>query len=125
MIIVFKLVLKAASAKPSPLLVPVLNNFNINVLNFCKQYNEITKIFHGIEIPVIVRVISVSNFRLVLTSPSLVFLLKLFLEERSLKLTFLKKILFIKSKDVYPTTKDKYLKIVTGTLKSMNIKIIL
>lgn len=121
----FKLILSAFSAKPSPLLVPILNNYNINISSFCTQYNEKTKIFFGIEIPVLVTVMSISKFQLRLLTPSLFFLLNLYLQKEGLKLCYLKKILEIKSKEFYPISKIKYLTMLKGTLKSTKIKIIL
>lgn len=121
----FKLILKAFSAKPSPLLVPILNNYNINISSFCSQYNEKTKVFFGLEIPVIITVISVSKFQLNLRTPSLFFLLNLFSEEKDLKLSYIKKILMIKKKEFYPLSNNKYLKMLKGTLNSVKIRIIL
>lgn len=121
----FKLNLKGSLAKPTPLIGPTLSSYGINIGMFCAQYNEKTKEFPGVEIPVIITMLSTNKFCLTLLSPSLSFLINIFTKDKMLTLLSIKKILSLKRKDLYPISRKDYLKLIQGTLNSMGIKIIL
>lgn len=121
-----KLKLRAFSAKPIPPIGPVLSSNGVsNIVLFCRQYNELTKEFIGLEIPVKIIIREVNKYSLVLMSPSLSFLILLFSSEGKLKLDSFKTIYKIKRKDLYPLSKLSCFKIFKGTLNSMGINIVL
>ena len=120
-----KLRLRGSLAKPTPLISPVLNNHGINVGAFCARYNEGTRVYPGLEIPVIITILAMNKFQLTLLAPSLSFLLNVFSEAKKISFLNIKKILLLKRRDLYPVSTKKYLKLIQGTLNSMKIRIIL
>lgn len=72
-----KLRLLANSAAPSPVLGQALGQYGINIMNFCKKFNEQTKnIKKGILVPTRVTVYSQTSFEIEIKTPSTVSLLK-------------------------------------------------
>lgn len=124
-IVDFKLNLTANTAKPTPVVISKLREYNIDMNAFYTQYNKRTQIFFGLEIPVRVIISSVSNFELVLLSPSTSFLINIFLIKGTITLKIIRKILESKYIDLYPLSRNKCLKLIRGTLESMQIKPVL
>jgi large subunit ribosomal protein L11 len=58
----FKMMIPAGSANPSPPVGPALGQRGINIMEFCKAFNEKTKDKMGFKIPVIVTVYSDKSF---------------------------------------------------------------
>lgn len=60
---VLKLNLRAGAANPAPPIGPILGQAGINIMEFCKQYNDRTSEFKGEVIPAEVTVFQDSSFK--------------------------------------------------------------
>ena len=58
----FKMMIPAGSANPSPPVGPALGQRGVNIMEFCKAFNEVTKDKMGFKIPVIVTVYADRSF---------------------------------------------------------------
>jgi len=58
----FKMMIPAGSANPSPPVGPALGQRGVNIMEFCKAFNERTKDKMGSKIPVIVTVYADKSF---------------------------------------------------------------
>jgi large subunit ribosomal protein L11 len=58
----FKLMIPAGSANPSPPVGPALGQRGVNIMEFCKAFNEKTKDKMGFKIPVVITVYSDRSF---------------------------------------------------------------
>jgi large subunit ribosomal protein L11 len=72
---IVKLQLTAAQATPSPPVGPALGQHGVNIMEFCKAYNERTKNQEGI-IPVIITIFSDRTFNFITKTPPVTYLLK-------------------------------------------------
>jgi large subunit ribosomal protein L11 len=80
-----KLRLLANSAAPSPVLGQALGQYGINIMNFCKKFNQQTQnLKQGILVPTRVTVYSQTSFEIEIKTPSTVSLLKKIAELRGL-----------------------------------------
>lgn len=64
-----KLVIEAGKANPAPPIGPALGQAGVNIMEFCKAYNDKTKDKMGEVIPVIITVYQDSSFDFELKSP--------------------------------------------------------
>jgi len=64
-----KLQIPAGKANPSPPVGPALGQRGINIMEFCKAFNEKTKDMMGYNIPVIITVYSDKSFTFVTKQP--------------------------------------------------------
>jgi len=58
----FKMMIPAGSANPSPPVGPALGQRGVNIMEFCKAFNERTKDKMGFKIPVVVTVYADRSF---------------------------------------------------------------
>ena len=58
----FKMMIPAGTANPSPPVGPALGQRGVNIMEFCKAFNEKTKDKMGFKIPVVVTVYSDRSF---------------------------------------------------------------
>jgi len=58
----FKLMIPAGSANPSPPVGPALGQRGVNIMEFCKAFNEKTKDKMGFKVPVIITVYTDRSF---------------------------------------------------------------
>jgi len=58
----FKMMIPAGSANPSPPVGPALGQRGVNIMEFCKAFNEKTKDKMGFKIPVVVTVYADKSF---------------------------------------------------------------
>ena len=64
-----KLQIKGGQANPAPPVGPALGQRGINIMEFCKAFNEKTKAFAGKPVPVIITVYKDKKFDFVIKSP--------------------------------------------------------
>lgn len=65
----FKMMIAAGQANPSPPVGPALGQRGINIMEFCKAFNEKSKDKMGFKVPVIVTVYSDKSFTFELKQP--------------------------------------------------------
>ncbi|HJO53336.1 MAG TPA: 50S ribosomal protein L11 [Verrucomicrobiota bacterium] len=71
-----KLQIPAGQANPAPPVGPALGQHGVNIMEFCKQYNAVTKDQAGLIIPVVITVYQDKSFSFVTKSPPAAVLLK-------------------------------------------------
>ena len=64
-----KLQIKGGQANPAPPVGPALGQRGINIMEFCKAFNDKTKNFMGKPVPVIITVYKVKKFDFIIKSP--------------------------------------------------------
>ena len=64
-----KLQIKGGQASPAPPVGPALGQRGINIMEFCKAFNEKTKNFIGKPVPVIITVYKDKKFDFIIKSP--------------------------------------------------------
>jgi large subunit ribosomal protein L11 len=71
-----KLQLQAGQATPSPPVGPALGQHGVNIMEFCKAFNEKTKTQEGIVIPAQITIFSDRTFTFITKTPPATFLIK-------------------------------------------------
>ena len=71
-----KLQIPAGAANPAPPVGPALGQQGVNIMQFCKAFNDSTKQKEGIILPVIISVYEDKSFDFIVKSPPVSFLLK-------------------------------------------------
>ncbi|WMC19629.1 MAG: 50S ribosomal protein L11 [Enterobacteriaceae bacterium PC38] len=72
-----KLQILARMANPTPPVGPALGQKGINIMDFCKKFNNITNKFEkGTPIPVIITIYSDKSYKFIIKTPPTAFLLK-------------------------------------------------
>ncbi|MCD6232404.1 50S ribosomal protein L11 [Candidatus Aerophobetes bacterium] len=130
-----KLQIMAGKANPAPPVGPALGQHGVNIMNFCKAFNEKTKGQEGALIPVVITVYKDRSFTFRLKTPPTVFLIKKSagIEKGSgepnkrkvgrIKREELRKIAQIKLKDLNTDDLEKAIKMVEGTAKNMGLEV--
>jgi large subunit ribosomal protein L11 len=131
-----KLQIPAGGAKPSPPVGPALAQHGVNIMDFCKQYNERTKdVEPGLILPVEIKVFSDRTFSFITKTPPVAVLLKKKLAinkgssnpntNKVAKITKaqLAEIAEIKMPDLTAADKDAAIRTVLGTARSMGIDV--
>lgn len=73
---VIKLQIPAGGATPAPPVGPALGQAGINIMGFCKQFNDMTKAQAGLIIPVVISVFKDKSFTFITKTPPASVLLK-------------------------------------------------
>jgi large subunit ribosomal protein L11 len=71
-----KLQIKGGQANPAPPVGPALGQRGINIMDFCKAFNEKTKAFMGKPVPVVITVYKDKKFDFKIKSPPASFFIK-------------------------------------------------
>jgi len=132
---VIKLQIEAGKANPAPPVGPALGQHGINIMSFCKEYNERTSAQAGSIIPVEITVYEDRSFTFITKTPPATDLLKKAAgvekgastsgHEKVGKLSRdkLREIAQLKAKDLNATSIEGAERIIEGTARSMGIDI--
>jgi len=132
---IIKLQIPGGNANPAPPVGPALGQHGLNIMEFCKAFNERTKEDVGNIIPVIIQVYEDRTFSFICKRPPVTFLLKEAAgiekgsgtpnKEKVAKLPRVKVEEIARKKMADLNTKDleRAVKIVEGAAKSMGIEI--
>ncbi|MCP4649536.1 MAG: 50S ribosomal protein L11 [PVC group bacterium] len=71
-----KLQIPAGQANPAPPVGPALGQHGVNIMDFCKKFNDATKGREGLVIPVVLSIYEDRSFDFILKSPPASILLK-------------------------------------------------
>jgi large subunit ribosomal protein L11 len=130
-----KLQIKGGQANPAPPVGPALGQRGINIMEFCKAFNEKTKSFMGKPVPVVITVYKDKKFDFIIKTPPASFLIK---EAAKLKAgskepgiiitgSITKKqaeqIATQKMKDLNALNLEQATKIICGSARSMGIEV--
>jgi large subunit ribosomal protein L11 len=132
---VIKLQIPAGKANPAPPVGPALGQHGINIMAFCKEYNERTSSQAGSIIPVEITIFEDRSFTFITKTPPTSDLLKRALgvekgsgdsgREKIGKLSRdkLREIAELKAKDLNATSIEGAERIIEGTARSMGIEV--
>jgi large subunit ribosomal protein L11 len=132
---VIKLQIPAGQANPAPPVGPALGQHGINIMAFCKDYNERTASQVGSIIPVEITVFDDRSFTFITKTPPTSDLLKKALgvekgagdpareKVGTLSRDKLREIAELKSKDLNATSIEAAERIIEGTARSMGIEV--
>ena len=85
----FKMMIPAGSANPSPRVGPALGQRGVNIMEFCKAFNEKTKDKMGFKVPTVITVYNDRSFTFITKEPPASALLKKQLELKKVQITLL------------------------------------
>ena len=130
-----KLQIKGGQANPAPPVGPALGQRGINIMEFCKAFNEKTKSFMGKPIPVVITVYKDKKFDFVVKSPPASHFIKEAAKLKggsqepgrvivgSITKKQAEKIAQEKMKDLNAHSVEEAVKIISGSARSMGIEI--
>jgi len=130
-----KLQIPAGQANPAPPVGPALGQHGVNIMEFCKAFNDRTAKEQGMIIPVIITIYADRSFSFVTKTPPAAVLIKdaLKLEKGSgepnrekvgeISKEQIEKIARIKLEDLNARTVENAAKIIEGTAKSMGVSV--
>ncbi|EMJ86440.1 50S ribosomal protein L11 [Leptospira meyeri] len=130
-----KLQVEAGKANPAPPVGPALGQAGLNIMEFCKQFNERSKNQMGLKLPVVITVYSDRSFTFVTKSPpaALLVLKALGLQGGSatphtvkvgtIKRAQLEEIAKTKMEDLNANDLDAAVNIIAGTCRSMGVNV--
>jgi len=132
---VIKLQIPAGQANPAPPVGPALGQHGLNIMGFCKEYNERTSSQTGSIIPVEITVYEDRSFTFITKTPPTSDLLKKALgiekaggragheEAGTLSRQKLREITELKARDLNANSIEAAERIIEGTARSMGIKV--
>jgi large subunit ribosomal protein L11 len=130
-----KLYCPAGAANPAPPVGPALGQHGVNIMEFCKQFNERTKGREGLTLPAVITVYEDRSFDFIIKSPPTAVLLKRACgvakasgepnKTKVGKITVAqaKEIAEEKMKDLNAKSMEGAVRIVRGTAQSMGIEV--
>ncbi|MEY3001778.1 MAG: ribosomal protein [Pseudomonadota bacterium] len=132
----FKLMIPAGSANPSPPVGPACGQRGVNIMEFCKAFNERTKDSMGFTIPVIVTVYADKSFTFETKQPPATDLIKkaagiksgagnpLLDQAGTITKAKLDEIIDQKIVDLNTNDREMAARIIAGSCRSMGVKIV-
>ena len=130
-----KLQIKGGQANPAPPVGPALGQRGVNIMEFCKVFNEKTKNFMGKPVPVVITVYKDKKFDFIIKSPPASYFIKEAAKVKggsqepgrvivgSITKEQAKKIAQEKMKDLNAYDIDEATKIICGSARSMGIEV--
>ena len=130
-----KLQIKGGQANPAPPVGPALGQRGINIMEFCKAFNEKTKAFMGKPVPVVITVYKDKKFDFKIKSPPASFFIReaaklksgskepgrnivAFITKKQLEEIAKEKMVDLNAHDI-----DQAAKIIAGSARSMGIEV--
>lgn len=132
---IVKLQIPAGKANPAPPIGPALGQHGVNIMGFCKEYNERTASMEGTVVPVEITIFDDRSFTFITKTPPAADLLKKAAgvpkgagnaghnEAMSISRTKLKEIAQLKMKDLNAVDITGAERIIEGSARSMGIKV--
>lgn len=132
---IIKLQIPAGKANPAPPIGPALGAAGLNIMGFCKEFNDKTKDRSGDVLPVVITVYSDRTFDFVLLQPpaSKLILKKLGISSGSkvpnrdkvgkLTMAQVKEIAKEKGPDLRASSEEALCRIIIGTARSMGVEV--
>ncbi len=130
-----KLQIEAGKANPSPPVGPALGQHGVNIMDFCKQFNDKTSSQAGYIIPVVIDVYEDRSFSFITKSPPAAVLIKKTInlakgsgtpnktKVGSITQAQLEEIAKTKMDDLNATTLESAVEMIKGTAKSMGVTV--
>ncbi len=130
-----KLYCPAGQANPAPPIGPALGQHGVNIMGFCKQFNERTKGREGLILPAIITVFKDKTFEFIIKSPPSTVLIKKAAnlakasgtagKEKIATITKeqVREIVKQKMEDLNTNDINQAFKIIEGTARSMGIEV--
>jgi len=130
-----KLQIKGGQANPAPPVGPALGQRGINIMEFCKAFNDKTKDRMGQPVPVVITVYKDKKFDFIIKTPPASYLIKESIKLKSgskepgrvitgtITKDQLKKIAEIKMKDLNAFDIEEAIKIIAGSARSMGVQV--
>lgn len=130
-----KLHVPAAQANPAPPVGPALGQHGVNIMQFCKQFNDQTKGRDGLILPVVISVFEDRTFTFIIKSPPSSILLKRAANLAKASGTSgketigsvtkkqVEEIAKLKLPDLNTDSLEQAIKIIAGTARSMGIAV--
>lgn len=132
---IVKLQIPAGKANPAPPVGPALGQHGVNIMAFCKDYNQKTQSMEGSVVPVVITIYDDRSFTFVTKTPPAADLIKkaLKVEKGSglpgtqkigkLSRDKIKEIAELKLKDLNAINVEGAMKIIEGTARSMGVEV--